>query len=77
MARSSFRPSKDDINFLVPQILVVPNKASLLLGAVLIAGGVDGVFERSVDGARGVLLLVWNHFLRRLSFLNTPSKRCR
>ena len=62
MARSSFRPSKDDINFVVPQILVVPNKGLLLLGAVLIAGGFDAVFERSVDGERGVLLLVWSHF---------------
>ena len=76
MARSPFRPSKDDINFSIPPILVVPNKRMLLLGAVLIAGGFDGVFERSVEGERGVLLLVWNHFLRRLSFLNTPSKRC-
>ena len=77
MARSSFGSSKDDINFSVPPILVVPNKRMLLLGAVLIVGGFDGVFERSVEGERGVLLLVWNHFLRRLSFLNALSKRCR
>jgi hypothetical protein len=62
MARSSFGPSKDGTNFSVPPILVVPNKGFLLLGAVLIAGGFDAVFERSVDGERGVLLLVWNHF---------------
>ena len=49
MARSSFGPSKDGTNFSVPPILVVPNKGLLLLGAV---------FERSVDGERGVLLLV-------------------
>ena len=46
----------------MPPILVVPNKRMLLLGAVLIVGGFDGVFERSVEGERGVLLLVWNHF---------------
>ena len=62
IARSSFGPSKDGTNFSVPPILVVPNKGLLLLGAVLIAGGFDAVFERSVDGERGVLLLVWNHF---------------
>ena len=54
--------SKDDINFSVSPILIVPNEGLLLLGAVLIAGGFDGVFERSVGGERGVLLLVWNHF---------------
>lgn len=54
MARSSFGPSKDSTNFVVPPILVVPNKGLLLLGAVLIAGGFDAVFERSVDGERGV-----------------------
>ena len=52
----------------MPTILVVPKKASLLLGAVLIAGGVDGVFERSVDSERGVLLLVWNPFFEKAVF---------
>ena len=42
--------------------MIVPNKGLLLLRAVLIAGGFDGVFERSVGGERGVLQLVWNHF---------------
>ena len=40
--------------FSVPLILVVSNKGFLLLVAVSIAGGFDGVFERSVIGARGV-----------------------
>lgn len=62
MARSFFRLSKDGTNFSVPPILVVPKNGFLLLGAVLIAGGFDGVFERSVDDERGVLVLVWNHF---------------
>ena len=62
MARSFFRLSRDGTNFSLPPILVVPNKGFLLLGAVLIAGGFDGVFERSVDDERGVLLLDWNHF---------------
>ena len=75
MARSSFGPSKDGTNCSVPPILVVPNKGLLFLGAVLIAGGFDAVFERSVAGERGVLLLVWDYSLRRPSFLNAPSKR--
>ena len=62
MARSFFGLSKDGTNFSVPPILVVPNKRFLPLEAVLIAGGFDRVFERSVDDERGVLLLVWNHF---------------
>ena len=62
MARSFFRLSKDGTNFSVPPILVVPNKGFLLLRAGLIAGGFDGVFERSVGDERCVLLLVWNHF---------------
>ena len=54
MALSSFGPSKDCTNVSVPPILVVLNKGLLLLGAVLIAGGFDAVFERSVDGEPGV-----------------------
>ena len=38
----------------MPLILVVSNKGFLLLSAVSVTGGFDGIFEPSAIGARGV-----------------------
>ena len=54
----------------MPLILVVSNRGFLLLSAVSVTGGFDGIFERSAIGARGLSLRVWNPFLRGLAFLN-------